>query len=367
MPAIGQSINVSLFQDSKISGCECLAYQIIDDSILISEDSPDTPCDAHRHGDRMMQLGVFNGLIEAADKREYASGEQCLLFAGKSVSIKGVAHPLDNWLSATFWFLNMIHKGTLDEHSKKVFLGRANWLICHQPLARPFLNVLHPGHQLKCECPFVRYHIYVVLALAVLPRSTDYAMMLHTPTNVLTDLARPYVFCDASHKDGMVGIILQTPSFCKGIRYVIPAVFRADQQAAELYGCLLALRLAVIFKFVNPVLVGDNTGALYSLVSLKGPTRRWWRLALLQSLSRFYLLNGRVLGYVAVRWICGTKMPADVLSRNFSLVIGKIFSWFPVNGKILKLIEELPDPPDVKTSRPPVSVWQQPQSNDACC
>ena len=53
----------------------------------------------------------------------------------------------------------MMHKGVLDEHSKKVFLGRANWLVCHQPLARPFISVLYPGRELKCDCQFVRYHI----------------------------------------------------------------------------------------------------------------------------------------------------------------------------------------------------------------
>ena len=162
---------------------------------------------------------------------------------------------------------------------------------------------------------------------------------------------------DSSFADGLTGIIFQTPQFVRAIRYTVPACFRRDQQCAELYGCMMALKLAVKFSFVDPVLVGDNQGSLFALASLKAPTRRWWRLSLLQSISRILFKFGGELGYISAKWIKGALMPADLLSRNFCLVIGKIFKWHACPARVLKQISELPPPPDVKASRPPPSVW----------
>ena len=358
MPSLGQAINTSLFQDSILPGCDCRAFQIIDDSVLISVADQGSPCDAHRHGIRMMELGTRNRLIEATDKRQLCFHGESLVFAGKEISSDGICHPIGNWFSSLLYFLQQRHLST---HDKRVFMGRANWLICHQPLARPFLNVLYPGSTLDCSDPFNRFYIFHFLALAAAPRSTDHGVLLNTPVSVqpkFNNMNRPYIFVDASFDTGLVGIIIQTPSFVKAIRYTVPLCFRHDQQAAELFGVFMALRQAVFFSLVHPILVGDNTGSLYSLLSLKAPTRRWWRLSLLQSISRLLFRFGGKLGYVSVRWLAGTLMPADVLSRNFSLIVGKVFNYFATPASVLKKIKELPPPPDVKASRPPLSVWQ---------
>ena len=359
MPALGQALNVSLFEDTRTSSCECQAFQIIDDTIIISLDGHDEPCHAHTHCKRMMSLGEDNGLLEAKSKREMISHGESVVFAGKTLSADGIGHPISSWFASVLWFLQF---DSLSPHMKRVFMGRANWVIAHQPLARPFLNTLYPGDSLQCRDPFIMYNIFAFLALAAIPRSTHYGVILNTPATVrpnFDNMNRPFIFVDSSFADGLTGIILQTPKFTKAIRFTVPACFRQDQQSAELFGVLMALKLAVRFSFVNPVVVGDNQGSLFSLLSMKAPTRRWRRLSLLQSISKFFLKFGSVLGYISVKWLPGALMPADILSRNFSLKIGKIFQWDACPARVLKKISELPPPPDVKASRPPPSVWLQ--------
>ena len=197
----------------------------------------------------------------------------------------------------------------------------------------------------------------MTLALAVLPRSTDFALMLNDPPGIFKDRDRPSIFVDSSFTDGLCGIIIQTPTWTKFIRYSIPTVFSSDQQAAELWGLCKAIKVALFFGLSNPIIIGDNTGALYDLISLKSPTRRWWRILILQQISLLLSQRGEDLGYVSLRWIPGTVMPADILSRNFVHKIGKFFPMQRIPNKLFRSVKELPPPTEPNVLQPPHSVW----------
>jgi len=196
-------LNVSLFQDSTRPDCRCKAFQIIDDTLICSKVQPG--CNAHSHCDAMMRLGedVAN-LKEATAKREMVSASsKSLVFAGKEVGLSGLAHPVCHWWSASCYLLTAF-PGTLSPHQKRSFLGKMNWLICHQPLARPYLLPLYPGTQLDLSVPFLLYNLYTCLTLAVVPRSTQHALMLHTPAAISASDNREYIFVDASFTDQLV-------------------------------------------------------------------------------------------------------------------------------------------------------------------
>ena len=354
MPAVGQAVNVSLFQDSHIPGCKCRNFQIIDDTLIIS--TADVPCDAHCHSDRMMALGEDNGLLEAKSKREKVDGNSSLVFSGKGVSILGLSHPTQQWWTSVLHLLTAF-PDAMSPHQKRSFCGKMNWLICHQPLARPFLSPLYPGSYLNCEHPFILYNIFMALSIAAVPRSTDFAFLLNDPPGIFDNKTRPTVFVDSSFTDQLCGIIIQTPLMTKCIRYLIPDRFSQDQQAAELYGLFKALQLIDRLHLKDAIIIGDNQGSLYDLFTMKSPTRRWWRISILQRISILMLNRGDTMGYISIKWMPGIYMPADVLSRNFVHKIGVLLNLERVPNHLYRHVCELPEPPDINLSEPPRSVW----------
>lgn len=354
MPAVGQATNVSLFQDSEIPGCECRNFQIIDDTLIIS--TTHDPCDAHCHSDRMMALGENKGLLEAKTKREKGDGNANLVFCGKGVSILGISHPAQQWWAAALHLLTAFPT-VLSPHQKRSFCGKMNWLICHQPLARPFLSPLYPGSHLNCNHPFILFNIFMALCIAATPRSTDFAFLLNDPPGIFNNKTRPTVYVDSSFTDQLCGIIIQTPTMSKGIRYLIPDKFSQDQQAAELYGLFKAIQMIDRLRLKDAIIIGDNQGSLYDLFTMKSPTRRWWRISILQRISILMLNRGDKMGYISIKWMPGIYMPADVLSRNFVHRIGVLFNLERVPNQLFRHVCELPEPPDINLSSPPRSVW----------
>ena len=358
MPAVGQALNVSLFQDSSMDACQCMAFQIIDDSLLCSRIV--SGCNAHTHCDNMMHLGESTaGLKEATAKREMVQASQSsLVFAGKEVGLHGVTHPLQHWWTACCYLLTAF-PDTLSMHQKRSFLGKLNWLICHQPMARPYILPLYPGKQLDTSVPFFRFNLFHCLAMAAVTRSTRHALLLHAPPAITTARSRDTIFVDASFTDGLVGIVIQyADGHTRGIRYEIPVKYSQDQQTAELWGTLKGFRLAALLKLHMFTIVGDNQGALYCIYDMKAPTRAWWRVNLLQQLSQLMLVHGEKFGYVPIKWLDGKFMPADVLSRNFVQVIGKFMDLPKVQQYVLRKIRELPKPKDINMSAPPHGIWK---------
>jgi hypothetical protein len=143
----------------------------------------------------------------------------------------------------------------------------------------------------------------------------------------------------------------------KGIRYLIPDKFSQDQQAAELYGLFKAIQMIDRLRLKDAIIIGDNQGSLYDLFTMKSPTRRWWRISILQRISILMLNRGDKMGYISIKWMPGIYMPADVLSRNFVHRIGVLFNLERVPNQLFRHVCELPEPPDINLSSPPRSVW----------
>ena len=111
----------------------------------------------------------------------------------------------------------------------------------------------------------------------------------------------------------------------------------------------------------NPVLVGDNKGTLFAAPSLKGPTRKFLRVSLLQRLSKLLYHGANGLGLVQLRWIASEWMPADFYSRNFFNALHRhFFSGFHVTDSLLQHIQVVQ--PDSAKGTPelcPPRVWSQ--------
>ena len=196
--------------------------------------------------------------------------------------------------------------------------------------------------------------------MAVVPRPVTSGIYLDPLPTLPITTRSTFVFVDASFATGLVGMLICVP--CKRTRMIrlsIPARFSTDQQTAELYGLVVAISQCVRLRIRNPVIVGDNKGTLYAAPSLKGPTRKFLRVGLLQRLSRTLYLNADGLGHVQLRWIASERMPADIYSRNFVHCIYKHFySGFQVTDAIIchiKIVE--PESAIGKPELCPPRVW----------
>ena len=241
-------------------------------------------------------------------------------------------------------------------------IGRLNWLVAHQPLARPFMCPAYPHRFLDTRHAFVGSSIQMAMAMAVVPRPVTSGLCLEPLPTMPVTVQSNFVFVDASFKTGLVGMVFCIPGKSTRIlRVSIPTRFCGDQQTAEMYGVVVALAQCLHLHVPNPVLVGDNKGTLFAAPSLKGPTRKFLRVSLLQRLSKLLYHGANGLGLVQLRWIASEWMPADFYSRNFVNALHRhFFSGFHVTESLLQHIQVVQ--PDSAKGTPelcPPRVWSQ--------
>ena len=130
------------------------------------------------------------------------------------------------------------------------------------------------------------------------------------PTTPSLPLFTPIICMDAALVSNHYQIGLYSPTF--GARILIAPPEITTQQQAELFAADAALRLSVRLGFPHVTLIGDNSGSLYSLESLRGilAAQQWIRI--LRRITNRLLWSGLC---VHLLWVPSALQPADPISR----------------------------------------------------
>ena len=325
--------NESLWLSAAGETCGCEHIQIIDDTLGASTD----PNHLLEHLNNFVNLGEEYGLVEARQKR--LGPARTVPFVGKVVSSYGISHPLDGLLKIVARVLSALTSFSVYQrfNSKRSIMGTLNWLTSHTKRARPFMSRLYQTADINVRDPYVCKALLNVFAIAALPASaaTGIAPFLEPPTGI------PVFYVDASKTSGLVGILCLSPTRCWTQRISVPRKYSSSQQLCELFGYLQVLRIIrrqpKVFSEV--ILVGDNSGGLSTLFTMRAPTRNFKKIFLTQQIS-MCLLHLRSL--IHIRHTRTKTMLADTSSRNFVEPVGPrlttTFQYSDVNFNTLNML-----------------------------
>jgi len=215
-------------------------------------------------------------------------------------------------------------------------LLRTQWRILLLPYIAPSLLAKHTGQTAYClshtsaytslhYLNLILYHKQHIkpdrrlrsvfaanMAIACQPWAL-YGLHLHPHAAM-----RPHIFVDAS-PHGLIGLVFPGPNGWLASTHLLPPRFanlplEERQQAGELYGILMALRLASRHSIHHPTIVADNTGAIFT--GIKGSTRTFppHRHYILAAIQR-HIIKHRQLAYIA--YTPSEFQPADIPSRLY--------------------------------------------------
>ena len=129
----------------------------------------------------------------------------------------------------------------------------------------------------------------------------------------------PFVYVDASEASGLACVVFIDRRSSWSQRVLVPPQWAHSQQLCELFGYLVAFQIIYRNRIDEVILVGDNSGGLCTLYTLRTPSYNHPKLHLTQRVSRAI---AKLPGFVHLRWCSTDNMLADCGSRNFVERIG---------------------------------------------
>ena len=132
----------------------------------------------------------------------------------------------------------------------------------------------------------------------------------NAPTVLTHPLTAPIICMDAALIGPHFQIGLFSPLFGSLVITAPPSI--TTQQQAELFAADAATRLAVRLGYHSVSLIGDNTGALHALESLRAPLSLHSWVQLLRRIHNRLLWSGL---HVHLLWTPTSLQPADPISR----------------------------------------------------
>ncbi len=229
-----------------------------------------------------------------------------MTWLGKELS--GCPHPRiapTEWAAVDAVALTLVALALpLDRRRRQHLTGSLAWAGMQHRFALPFLAPLH-----RWGSVFPRPVHDVVLASGLLAAVLAALPWIGQGWIDLPLRGRPVVFFDGVARPSGAVAAAFFPPFANW-RIALPV--GTDQQAAELWGGLLAVRLAVALGLDRPVIAGDSSSALGAMRKMSCPAGVPGRAELLQHLA-ITLLRGELTASLA--YCPGPQNPADPPSR----------------------------------------------------
>jgi len=191
-------------------------------------------------------------------------------------------------------------------------LGISIYGVCHNSgyCHAAFLRVMVEKHKAGTATPFFRTSLASLWAQCMSP--WDFSGFFP-----LARVESPKIYVDAG--PFFIGLVFKLQGIWKSMSVPLGAEqltipLEKRQQASELFGVLVAIRMCMRYHIIKPTFVLDSTTAFYACIKGSVPTSSWIRVRTLQRISTL-VQRKKFLAYLQM--INTRYHPADIPSRTF--------------------------------------------------